>query len=251
MSQTHLQCGAGVVVEASDVAGGFYCEHAFFAAKAAAPAALVGFVHVPPEQHPRAPLRVRDGHIREVLIAGLRDNVEAARRRHSTRCKVLFTGYGPWGEVQHNPSGDFVSHPSNLRALLVGVSATQVGRRADGVLHGDVDGVEVAIAAVVLAVDDSAIDGGATSVQAAIATHDPDVVVGLGVHRKSDTIRIECRVTDVALVPHGRAFVRDPTKTKPTIILRDDRLYRCVLNGWPTSTTPSTSSTSSSAFSAA
>ena len=265
MSEGPQHRSARVVVEASEVAGGFYCEHAFFAAKDAAPAALVGFIHVPPVAQPRDCLTARHGAIREVLTCALRDVVartaagedhrghEARARAAATRrsCRVLLTGYGPWGEVQHNPSGDFVSHQSNLRAVLTALQAKTVRRRG-GVAHGVVEGVDVAIAVALLAVDDSAIDGGPRSLQQAIAVHRPDVVIGLGVHRQSGTISVECRATDVSLVPCAGGFVRDPRKSEPSTILRDDRLYRCVLSGWRhPSALASASFSSSSASSSA
>ncbi len=263
MKAAPLLCSAGVVVEASDVAGGFYCEHAFFAAKAAAPEALVGFVHVPPEHQPRAPLVTRHGHIREVIVAALRATIRAEPK---SAWRVLLTGYAPWGAVHHNPSGDFVSHATNTRAILTALGASRSVKGANGVIHaaihgvGDVDvvgdaiggnGVDVGIAAVVLAVDDSAIDGGPRSIQAAIAAHTPDVVISLGVKRGAVGVFVECRATDIALRRHGAGFVRDPSRAEPTSILRDDRLYRSVVSGWPTSTLVSSSaSSSSSSFSA-
>jgi pyrrolidone-carboxylate peptidase len=125
------------VVTHSGDAGGFYCEHAFFTAQEVAAAAgvqrnrhgepLVGFLHVPGAADrwltgtlPADAAR-RHGRTRSVVgraLAGFTSDILAAGLAADEPVRLLVTGFGPWGAVLDNPTGDFVSRAANLQAAL-------------------------------------------------------------------------------------------------------------------------------------
>jgi pyrrolidone-carboxylate peptidase len=192
---------SGVVVEVSDDAGGFYCEHCFYAARLAAPDAVVGFLHVPPLGSVVARDQAGRHHAtREVLAVALRGLLPSSSSSSSLR--LLLTGYRPWDRVTRNPSGDFVGHAGNVDAAIALAGGVVVGVQR-GVRVGVIDGVRVEVARQVLPVDDRAIDGGPASVQAAIARHRPEVVISLGVHRQADRYRVERLASDRRLRRDG------------------------------------------------
>jgi pyrrolidone-carboxylate peptidase len=217
---------AGHLVEISDDAGGFYCEHCFYAARLAAPEAIVGFLHVPPDDGSALSQGFRHRATREVLGLALRGLTSSS----SSSLRLLVTGYRPWGRMQRNPSGDFVGHAGNLDAVVAAAGGVVVGV-AGGVRLADVGGVRVAVARQVLPVDDRAIDGGPQSIQAAIARHRPDVVISLGVHREITRYRVERMATDRRLrrdgpLAHDERVVEATHRLPP-----DERLAWAVVNG--------------------
>lgn len=219
---------AGAIVEISDDAGGFYCEHCFYAARVAAPDAVVGFLHVPPEGSGPVPRARRHRATREILALALRGLLPAASSPSSLR--LLLTGYRPWDRVTRNPSGDFVGHAGNIDAAIAMAGGVVVGVR-DGLRLGDIAGVRVEVARRVLPVDDRAIDGGPVSIQAAIARFRPDVVISLGVHREADRYRVERMASDRRLRRDG-AFAHDEGVTVATHRLPpDERLARAIVSG--------------------
>lgn len=246
-----MQTSGGAVVEVSDEAGGFYCEHCLYAARAAADDnVVVGFLHVPPDAFPRqASQRRRHGDTREVVGAAVAGLLRTTMTVH-TPLRVLLTGFRPWDKVQRNPSGDFVAHAGNIDAVIAALGGRLLGV-VDGRRRADIDGRLVEVARVVLPVDDRAIDGGPLSVQAAIARQRPHVVLSMGVHREASRYRVERTATDRRL---RRAAVgvlaHDEGVAVATLRLpRDERLARAIVSGSrslaSTSTSTSTSTTPS------
>lgn len=233
----------GHLVEISDDAGGFYCEHSFYAARLAAPEAIVGFLHVPPDDGSATSQGFRHRATREVLGLALRGLTSSSS---SSSLRLLMTGYRPWGRVKRNPSGDFVGHAGNLDAVVAAAGGVVVGV-AGGVRLADVGGVRVAVARQVLPVDDRAIDGGPQSIQAAIARHRPDVVISLGVHRETTRYRVERLATDRRLrrdepLAHDERVVEATHRLPP-----DERLARAIVNGSRSSASSATPSGTSPA----
>lgn len=221
---------AGAIVEQSDDAGGFYCEHCFYAARIAAPDAVVGFLHVPPDRSGPGPQSRRHPATREILGLALRGLLSSSSPSSSSSLRLLLTGYRPWGNVTRNPSGDFVAHAGNVDATIAVAGGVVVGVR-DGLRLADIDGVRVEVARRVLSVDDRAIDGGPASIQAAIARFRPDVVVSLGVHREADRYRVELVASDRRLRRDG-PFAHDEAIAVATHRLPpDERLARAIVNG--------------------
>lgn len=221
---------SGVVVEVSDDAGGFYCEHCFYAARLAAPDAVVGFLHVPP----LGPVVARDQAgrhhaTREVLAVALRGLLPPSSSSSSS-LRLLLTGYRPWDRVTRNPSGDFVGHAGNVDAAIALAGGVVVGVQR-GVRVGVIDGVRVEVARQVLPVDDRAIDGGPASVQAAIARHRPDVVISLGVHRQADRYRVERLASDRRLRRDGGLAHDESVTTATHRLPPDERLARAIVSG--------------------
>ena len=218
---------SGVVVEVSDDAGGFYCEHCFYAARRAAPAAVVGFLHVPPFG-PVVPPTQAERHraTREVLAVALRGLLPSS----SSSLRLLLTGYRPWDRVTRNPSGDFVGHAGNVDATIALAGGVVVAVR-DGVRVADVGHVRVEVARTVLPVDDRAIDGGPASVQAAIARHRPDVVISIGVHRQADRYRVERIACDRRLRTDGGLAHDEAIVAATHRLPADERLARAIVSG--------------------
>jgi pyrrolidone-carboxylate peptidase len=225
----------GHTVEVSDDAGGFYCEHCFYAARLAAPDAVVGFLHVPPDAGGDTSQAFRHRATREVLGLALRGLVGASS---SSSLRVLLTGYRPWGRVRRNPSGDFVAHAGNLDAVVAAAGGVIVGVQG-GLRLADVAGVRVSLARMVLPVDDRAIDGGPRSIQAAIVRHRPDVVVSLGVHRDVDRYRVERFATDRRLRRDGPLAHDEGVAEATHRLPPDERLARAIVSGSRSSTSTS------------
>ncbi|MDP2345944.1 MAG: hypothetical protein Q8O67_33700 [Deltaproteobacteria bacterium] len=200
-----------------DDAGEFYCEHAFFSAQLVATEpgsaiarnlegdALVGFLHVPRDDvtglpGPTADQAQRHRGTREIVGAALRGFVDdVARADPLGVVRVLLTGYLQWGEVENNPSGDFVAHRDNVDAAMgLGFGrllVTSEGKAVDDDAGGAVwryrvralEGGhrEVEIKTRCLSVDDDAIDGGSRSLQGAMRSFLPHAVLSMGVHKGS------------------------------------------------------------------
>ena len=218
---------SGVVVELSDDAGGFYCEHCFYAARRAAPAAVVGFLHVPPFGPVVSSTQAeRHRATREVLAVALRGLLPSS----SSTFRVLLTGYRPWGRVTRNPSGDFVGHAGNVDAAVALAGGVVVGVRG-GVRIADFGRVRVELTRTVLPVDDRAIDSGPASVQAAIARHRPDVVISLGVHRQADRYRVERIASDRRLRTDGGLAHDEANVAASHCLPADERLARAIVSG--------------------
>lgn len=189
--------GALQVVHGDDP-GGFYCEHCLYAVRRTATETssivvvdgepLVGFLHVPkdaltaldaPTEQPLQRHRATIDVVATVLRGW------ALQVRVPGPLRVLLTGYGPWGTVKNNPTGDAVSHADVVTAIV---------QRA---------GVALDVHTHRLAVDDSAIDGGPNSVQAAMAQVQPHVVLSMGVHGGFDRFLAEHVASDRNLVVDG------------------------------------------------
>jgi pyrrolidone-carboxylate peptidase len=201
-------------VRHGDDPGDFYCEHAFFTASTAAHAPgssiatnaegekLVGFLHVPGDDaayraESVADQAARHAGTREVVGAALRGYVEDARRQGNTPTRVLLTGYEPWGSIQNNPTGDFVTHRENIDAAMRQgfgrLLVSSEGRRVGGDDHADIWSYrvrdpatgkqsEVQVEARRLPVTDEAINESTRSLSQAIARFRPHGVLSMGVH---------------------------------------------------------------------
>lgn len=199
--------GALQVVHGEDP-GGFFCEHCLYAVRRCAAETdsiivvdgepLIGFLHVPKDaatdvNAPNPGLvgqpLVRHRATIDIVASVLRGWASLARVNGPLR--VLLTGYGNWGTVANNPTGDLVEQQNVLNAIAGRV------------------GVEVDIHTAHLAVDDSAIDGGPTSVQAAIARVRPQVVLSMGVHGGVDRYLAEHVASDRNLVVEGGVLRRE------------------------------------------
>lgn len=208
--------------------GGFYCEHAFWAARHAAIAAastvvvvdgepLVGFLHVPHDDACDVDAVVADrlarhaGTIAVVAAAidGLRDLADGVHGFDNHEpVRVLLTGFRPWGSIKNNPSGELVANDDTLAAI----------RQR---LHSDHD-----LSTQLLDVDDRAIDGGSASIQSAIARTRPHVVLSLGVHSTSDVHHAERLSSDKNLVKAGAGWQRVADRPATTHLPPNDHLVR-------------------------
>ncbi len=189
--------GALRVVHGDDP-GGFFCEHCLYAIRRTAAETdsivvvdgepLVGFLHVPKDRFTDSDAPVEQPLARhratiDVVATALRG--WAVQARVGGTLRVLLTGYGEWGTVKNNPTGDAVSQPDVVAAIAARV------------------GVELDIHTARLAVDNTAIDGGSASVQAAIARVRPHVVLSMGVHGATDRYLAEHVASDRNLVVDG------------------------------------------------
>jgi pyrrolidone-carboxylate peptidase len=127
------------VVTHSGNAGGFFCEHAFFTAQTVARQAavlanrhgepLVGFLHVPGAYDrwlgdvPTAPADPARRHARTLRVvgralAGFVAEAVASGQVTAGPVRLLLTGFGPWGAVTDNPTGDLVGRRDLLATAL-------------------------------------------------------------------------------------------------------------------------------------
>lgn len=217
------------VVHGSDP-GGFYCEHCFYAARVVAAEvgssvfvvdghALVGFLHVPKDEHAGSDAVVEDQLARhaatiDVVVAALLGFTSQINREYLDNhepVRVLLTGYAEWGTVKNNPTGDLLRHDDNIAAIRAAMP----------------DDVEVHIA--LLPVDDAAIDGGPLSIQHAINVVKPHAILSLGVHNTFVDHLAEHQASDRGLVEVEGGFHRDPEQPARTRLPSNPALARALL----------------------
>jgi pyrrolidone-carboxylate peptidase len=240
------------VIPGSDP-GDFYCEHAFFTATSEAFAAgtsilrnragevLTGFLHTPSDAYTynasSSPVQAeRHADRREIVGAAIRGFFEEARPQLSSPgaqadFRVLLTGYGTWGSVVNNPTGDFVVHQENVDAALKHAFGDALADASGKVLQRSADGERTTLAyrvldeasghsrtivvdAVRLPVTDAAIDGSGGSLQDLIRTGRPHAVLSMGVAGGSSAYQAEFHADDggLALTADGRLVHDDKKK---------------------------------------
>lgn len=227
-------------------AGGYYCEHTYFAATRAAAArgARVGFLHIPDDdeahglaERPRD-VRARQRENRRVVAAFVRGLLaESDGVPH-----LVMSGFGPFKAVVDNPSGAFVSSRENLHALF-----DEVARGA--VVHDDARAFPLALGARAsfdvawpdgralrctvahLPVDERAVRAGSGAALADLVERDA-IVLALGVaSNERDTWRVEARATDVNLRDDGGALTRAPGTPHRTVFVDGDFVGALIARG--------------------
>lgn len=226
-------------------AGDFYCEHVYFVAQEQALASsssvlsnsdghrLVGFIHLPEDaQAERAPsaspsaadLAARHGDTRRVVGAGIAGYFNEAARQTEGPVRIMVTGFGPFGSITDNPSGDFVAHRENIDAAMEQAFGSRlVGRPPAGadmnqplsyrVRQDDGSIREVQIRALRLPVSDAALDPTrAGSIPSEMASFRPHGVISMGVRPGLDRhhFDVEGRADDGGLNRSGGTY-RDET----------------------------------------
>lgn len=121
-----------------DDPGDFFCEHMFFGAQLSASRPdssvvsningekLVGFLHIPSDLESHSPetdgytQSARHAGTRQVVGATLRGFFDAIASADGERdpVKMMVTGYGTFGSIRNNPTGDFVLHRENIDAAM-------------------------------------------------------------------------------------------------------------------------------------
>jgi pyrrolidone-carboxylate peptidase len=256
------------VVTHSGDAGGFYCEHAFFTAQTLGPGcgvrrnrhgeSLVGFLHVP-GAHDRwmmagssatadpgrrhARTRIVVGRALAGFAADLHGaDVAAADPDSGDPLRLLLTGYGPWGGVTDNPTGDFVGSATQLASALAHGFGPRLLNSA--VLGGALQGAMAQVLSLdllvaperscrllvcgwVLPTSDEALDPAhPQSLPAALAAFRPHAVLSLGVARSRRRFYVEHTADDENLVD-GRHQAAPARTTLPP----NFALARAILGG--------------------
>ncbi len=237
------------VVTHSGDAGGFYCEHAFFTAQTLGPGNgvrrnrhgenLVGFLHVP-GAHDRWMMAASAAdpdrrHARTRLVvgralAGFAADAHGADPDGDGPLRLLLTGYGPWGAVTDNPTGDFVGSPAQVALALAHGFGSRLLEPAvvDEGLPGATAPVlrlpvlvaperarPLLVCGWVLPTSDEALDPAhPQSLPAALVTFRPHAVLSLGVARKRRRYYVEHTAGDENLVD-GRHQAAPARKTLP------------------------------------
>lgn len=250
-------------VRLSEDAGGYYCAHVLYLANEMAPRAallenacgepLVGFLHVPRDaacqaSAPVVPHMVRHAKTRSVVAAAVRGYVEDALERGAREpVRVLVTGFGPFKDVLSNPTGEFVSHPENVRAsLALAFGATiDVAGAAVKVLEGtrakllryraavplEARRVALEVGFACLPVDDDAIDPARDdSLQGMLRIFRPHALLAMGVGREGP-FRVEVRPDTRGLAVDGARPAHDPDRAQGVELRRNYALARAILRG--------------------
>jgi len=186
---------------------------------------MTSFLHNPSDQwtdqSAAAPQDERHADRRQVVGAAIKSYYEMAKPQIQDQpFRMLITGYGEWGDVRNNPTGDFVSHRENIDAAVKDAFGDNL---LDGKLlssKGDVDeyryrlkdGGIVRITAAKLPVADDAIDGGPKSVQNLIETQKPQAVLSMGVAGGAATFLAEFHCDDGGLSMKDGKYVHDDGK---------------------------------------
>jgi pyrrolidone-carboxylate peptidase len=203
----------GIPIRESRQAGGYFCEHALFAAlhweKATpgiiglTPAAepLIGFLHVP-EAHdePDSPNR----HLDTVwILARILSKLTAYLDKD--RITFLLTGYDAFGHITNNPTGHLVQSSASLEQLCHALTGTWMpgsviqtdgGMIIEGKLHHAKDRrSELRLVTHELPVAAEAVNGGRGSIQSHLAKERPDAAILMGIASKTDHYRLETWAT--------------------------------------------------------
>lgn len=242
----------GVQVFESFWAGSYYCAHVLWQSSTWARAAgttvaldaagdpLVGFLHVPgdpeteqsPDARPR-PKRERHARTMRILTWALRGFLKEIAGQPEQR--ILLTGFGRFGDVTSNPTGELVGDGALVAAILR--DATDVDPRAHRVDYGVAtlevhEAGPVRLGRLVLDVNDSALDDTcAGSLPFTLARFRPHAVISLGVHRSASMFRVEVQPTTAGLEFQGdrlRHAAGAPTSERLPINLA---LARAILRG--------------------
>lgn len=234
----YMKTSGGIEVVSQREATDFYCEHALFVLneegnkagtsifKDSTGKPLVGFIHLAGAlDRPGSP--TRQAQTAEVVGAGLRGDVDSIRATDpkTSPVKVLLTGYGPWGSVKDNCSGNFVSDPKNLDAAmksgfgdaLVGEGKTvqtPAGAAREYTLKDEKTGepYTVQVLGKQLDVNDSAIDGGPSSLQTLLEQFKPQAAISMGTDPSSFSYDVVSRSDFGGLTREDGKLKHDATK---------------------------------------
>ena len=239
----------GAAVTHGSDPGDFYCEHAFYTTTTVARAGgtsiltdkqgevLTAFLHNPSDDFTydasKTPVQAeRHKDRREIIGAAIRGYYETAKPQIGDGpFRMLITGYGEWGGVVNNPTGDFVAHRENIDAAVqkaFGDSLVDPFGKVlidkDGVIElryrirDEASGNQriVRITAAQLAVADEAIDGGPKSLQHLIDKQRPHAVLSMGVAGGSSTFLAEFHADNGGLGVKNGKPAHDDSKQPDT-----------------------------------
>jgi hypothetical protein len=243
----------GVPVRESSWAGEYYCAHVLWTstehalrestsiARDSNGDPLVGFIHVPADAEALgeagADRRGRDRHDKtsRVLawaLRGVLDELALAEPR-----RILVTGFGPFGAVLSNPTGDLVGDATLMREAwerVVGAHGDVEEIEAGGRklhIHHDASGT-VQLGRLVLDVDDTSIHPAKPgSLPWAIERFAPHAVVALGVHRVSNAYRVETEATTAGLRVDGEAPMHERGRAPDRRAAINRSLARAIARG--------------------
>lgn len=265
-------------VEASTEAGDFYCEHTLFSALGEVRpggsitqgegGALAGFLHLPGDQatydEALQPAQAdRHARTRLVVAAAMRGYFDQISLQGGVSdgepFRILISGFGTFGNIHNNPTGDYVTHVENLTAAmsaafgdaLVPGEPTQVNaQQTDAFLaqaqHNRGPHVneyytatwryqvlepatcalrDVYVTALRMPVTDQAIDPSQPgSIQSAIREFGPQAVLAMGVNpNEAHDHHVETRADDGGLLREGghqsHAQQQEPTMERGSLAL--------------------------------
>jgi pyrrolidone-carboxylate peptidase len=243
-----IELSSGARVTHGTDPGDFYCEHAFYTSTAAAlqpdssilknavGEVLTGFLHVPSDSWTYDGSRTPDQSERHeerraIVGSAIRGYFEQARSQLDGTFKLLLTGYGAWGGVVNNPSGDFTAHKENIDAAMRHAFGDQLLSPSGTVLRDDDHGesvvrrlsynirdpltgapTKIIIEATRLPVTDEAINGGPRSLQTRIADFRPHAVLSMGVAGGGD-YKAEFHADDGGLVIRDGVQAHDDSQS--------------------------------------
>jgi pyrrolidone-carboxylate peptidase len=255
--------GTGQRIGVGSDPGNYYCERAFYTSTEKANErgtsivtnergeALTGFIHISGRDRSQGPgndwrpdpittglrtdynMAERQRGIAEVVGRGIRGFAEDAQRARPDEPvhRILVTGYGqfnvddpdPSRRIANNPTGEFVSHKSNIDMAMQSAYGDRLvgpGRPVEGqpgTYRYDVrdpndptrtQGIEVRGQA--LPVNASAVNGSEQSIQRAVDTFRPHAVISLGVNGGNDHHEVEHHADNGGFTGQGTTTTEAP-----------------------------------------
>ena len=211
---------------------------------------LTGFIHIPGRRLLQygGPEEQLFKATQDVLAGALRGYYEDLDKQKTENAplRFLITGYGPFGsEVKRNPTGIFVSQWGNIDAIMQKTFgkrlltkegrafATPAGIALRYLIKDPKDSslkVTIEILPKMLETCDDAINGGASSLQAAVASFRPQGILSLGVDPGAEsTFTLLSQASNMGLKEVGNGFNNNPgepetfSATRPVLFMAVQR----------------------------
>lgn len=245
---------AKIVEDPTETAGSFYCGHANFIINHNAPKSVLFdqqgdpmslFIHVPADEFTDVPaekalkpsidfsngqfvisnplynLDYRHAQMQQTLGIIFRGHwlQSVSQLKDNEPLRLYITGFGAFNRIVNNPSGEFVSHESNLFGMLTEAFGsglvTRLGQNDDGSVYRysvpDVtteDGQRIIeIYPLNIAVNDLGLE----KLQEQADAFQPHLIYSLGVNPNSDNIELETTASDKGLWTSLMGFINDPS----------------------------------------
>jgi pyrrolidone-carboxylate peptidase len=254
-----LQLTPHVGAVLSEDAGSFYCSHVFFAAtqqarqpgssilKNGEGAPLTSFLHVPADAESFSTMKPRPNaerfaQLRTMVGLAIRGYaLEAAPQLQGQPLRVLVTGFATSGAVQSNPTGAFVGSVGDLDASMAQAfriagpgereQVSKEGARVRYTILEPTAALPTTIHVELrrLEVGNSAVSGGADSIQKRIQDFSPHAVLSMGVKDGMTNYTVEISADDSALRAKGSGYVRDEWQDQVRERVPNLSLYRALV----------------------
>jgi pyrrolidone-carboxylate peptidase len=254
------------IVKSQD-AGGYYCGHLYFllhqVVKTPRPLSerfeagpCVGFLHVPQDEWMTVPRGTKTPVERHLSLHEIwTDIFRGLLARQVSGLRLLISGFGPFAQVTHNPTEDFIEHHTAL--LLDAMDCAFDGQKKiqandwdlgfdgakretsrhppDGLrLHNviDVPDLKWTIGTVILPVNDACLQTDPTSGLGFLESwFRPNAAIAMGVARGEHHFRVECVAKNDNLEMVDGRYIHTPDRSARQVLPGNDWLWEIYAAG--------------------